>query len=128
MASANRILIVEDEDVLAENLKAFLGRHAPDVRIAADGEKAIEMIETFAPDVVVLDYRLPQINGIRAYGEMVRRRARQVGCVLITGYPLETVAAAAKERGIDHLLCKPFSFSELQQLVERSAEEKTGSE
>ena len=54
MGSAARILIVEDEEVLAENLKTYLSRQSADVRIACDASHALAMAESFAPDVVVL--------------------------------------------------------------------------
>ena len=123
MFSTDRILVVEDEFVLAQNLKHFLGRRSADVRVASGGQGALEMLESFSPDVVVLDYGLPLMNGLQTYTEIVRRRARRVGCVMITGYPLEIVAPHANERGIRHLLCKPFALSQLQQLIELSAED-----
>lgn len=121
MPFMDRILVVEDERVLAQNLKRFLARRFADVRIASDGKNALQLLESFAPDVVVLDYGLPFMNGLQTYTEIVRRRARHVGCVMITGYPVENIAPRAKERGIRYLLCKPFALSELQHLVELSA-------
>jgi DNA-binding response OmpR family regulator len=50
-----RILIIEDGAVLAENLKTFLGRRATDIRIALDAETAMEILQSFAPDLRVLD-------------------------------------------------------------------------
>lgn len=120
MPVMDRILVVEDERVLAQNLKSFLARRFADVRIASDGEFALRMLESFAPDVIVLDYGLPFMNGLQTYTEILRR-ARHVGCVMITGYPVENIAPRARERGIRHLLGKPFALSELQHLVELSA-------
>lgn len=127
MSSDLRILVVEDECVLAENVKTYLARRTPDVRIAADSQRAMKMIESFTPDVVVLDYGLPGENGLQLYRELVRHRDEPIGCVMITGYPLEKVALPANQQGIHHLLCKPFSLSELQQLVELTAAEAAGS-
>jgi DNA-binding response OmpR family regulator len=121
--AARRILIVEDEDVLAENLKTFLGRSSPDVRTAPDGERALAMLDSFTPDVVVMDLALPGIDGLDAYSEIVRRRGRRVACVMITGHALEGIAASACARGIRHLLCKPFSLADLQLQVDASARE-----
>ncbi|GEM_PF-1013338 len=118
-----RILIVEDEGLLAENLKTFLGRRSPEVRIAPDGERALELLKTFTPEVVVMDLALPGIDGLEAYAEIVRRRARPVGCVMITGHPTDDLAERAGRRGIRHVLYKPFSLAELQRLVDRLAEE-----
>lgn len=126
MSATHRILVVEDEHVLAENVRTYLARRSPDVRIAADSRRAMEMIETFTPDVVVLDYGLPGENGLQFYRELVRHHARPIGCVMITGYPLEKITPPANKVGIRHLLCKPFSLSELQQLVELSAAEASG--
>ncbi|MBI4292016.1 MAG: response regulator [Betaproteobacteria bacterium] len=118
-----RILVVEDEEILAENLKTFLGRRSHDVRIAQDGKQAIEMLESFAPDAVVLDYGLAPMNGLQTYTEILRRHARNIGCVVITGYPLEMISCHANEQGIRHLLGKPFGLGELEHLLERSAED-----
>jgi DNA-binding response OmpR family regulator len=123
MSSAHRILVVEDEPVLAQNVKTYLDRRSPDVRVAGDGRRAMEMIASFTPDVLVLDYGLPGGNGLQIYTEMVRRRARPIGCVMITGYPLEQITPTANKLGIRHVLGKPFSLAELQQLIDQSAEE-----
>ena len=126
MSLTHRILVVEDEHVLAENARTYLARRSPDVRVAGDSRRAMEMVESFTPDVVVLDYGLPGENGLQFYQQLVRRRARPIGCVMITGYPLENITPPANKLGIRHLLSKPFSLSELQQLVELSAAEASG--
>lgn len=113
-----RILIVENERILAKNLRAYLSRSASDVRIARNGEQAIEMLDTFTPDALVVDYALPGINGMQTYTEIVRRRARRIDCVMLTGNPDEQLARAACEKGIRHVVSKPVRFSELQRLLE----------
>lgn len=115
-----RILIVEDEELLADNLKAYLGRRTPDVRIAQDAKAAVEMAKSFSPDLVILDYALPGVDGLRAYGDIVGAGRRQASCIMITGYPTDMVTEKARRQGIRHLLCKPFSFAELQQAIELS--------
>jgi DNA-binding response OmpR family regulator len=122
MLLAHRILVVEDEQVLAQNVKTYLGRRSADVRIARDGRRAMEMIASFTPDVVVLGYQLSGENGLQIYTEMVRHRTHPMGCVMITGYPLEKITQSANKLGIHYLLSKPFSLAELQQLIDRSAE------
>ena len=123
MSFPSRILLVEDEQILAQNLKTFLLRYAADVRIASDGEQAISMLSSFVPDVAVLDYGLPGLNGLQTYREIARRCGHHVACVMITGFPLERISHLAGRHGIRHVLCKPFSLGEFQQHVHRSAEE-----
>jgi DNA-binding response OmpR family regulator len=113
-----RILIVEDEPVLAENIKAYLGRRVLDVRMVSDGEHAIEILDRFAPDAVVMDYRLPGMNGLDTYTEMTRRQAKKIDCVMITGDTEARVAQRANERGIRSVLLKPFSFAELMERLD----------
>lgn len=123
MSRPHRILVVEDEQVLAENVKTYLTRGSPDVHIAADGRRALQMMESFAPDVIVLDYGLPGETGFQFYQDLVRHNTRPIACVMITGYPLESLTQPANKLGIRHLLCKPFSLAELQRMVDLSAAE-----
>jgi DNA-binding response OmpR family regulator len=120
MLCPSRILIVEDEEILADNLKIFLGRRTPDVRIAADAEAAIKMAKSFSPDLVILDFALPGVDGLRAYHEIVGSGSGQANCVMITGHMTEMVVEKAHSQGINQMLCKPFSFAELQQAIDRS--------
>ena len=113
-----RILIVEDEPVLAENLKTYLSRSAPDVRTAADGEHAVEMLDSFEPDALVMDFGLPGMNGVQTYSEIVRRYTRKIDCVMITGDPSDGLTESALNSGIRSVLCKPFSFAELLRRLE----------
>ena len=113
-----RILIVEDERVLAKNMKTYLSRGTSEVRTVASAAQALEVLEFFAPDALVMDCGLPDFDGLRTYAEIVRRQARKIDCVMITGNPTEQIAQDARELGIRHVVCKPFRFSELQRLLE----------
>jgi len=123
MPTLPKILIVEDEDILAENLKVFLGRRYPEVRIALDAEQALKMLKSFEPDIVVMDLVLPGIDGFKAYSEILHRCKRKIGCVMITGHSIENLVERASAQGIRHVLCKPFPLIELQSLVDKSTEE-----
>ncbi len=116
-----RILIVEDGRVLAKNMKTYLSRGASDVRTVCDAAQALEMLDSFAPDALILDYGLPDVDGLRTYSEIIRRQARKIDCVMITGDSTEQLARDARDLGIDHIICKPFRFSELQRLLEAPA-------
>ena len=113
-----RILIVEDEGVLAKNMVRYLSRGAIEVRAASDAAQALGILESFSPDALILDYGLPDIDGLQTYAEIVRRQARTIGCVMITGNPTEQLLRDARSVGIRHVVGKPFRISELQRLLE----------
>jgi DNA-binding response OmpR family regulator len=123
MLPNTKILIVEDEDILAENLKSFLTRRSPNVKIAGDAITAIEVLQDFTPDLVLLDYGLPGMDGLQAYARILHRRAPQASCVMITGQLTEGVARTSNEYGIRHVLRKPFSFAELEDMIEQSLDD-----
>ncbi len=112
-----RILIIEDEEILADNLKAYLERSSLVAEIAPDGASAIRLAESFTPECVVLDYRLPDMDGFDAL-DCLRRQCGHLSCVLITGHPTSEVYAGAARRGIEHILFKPFPLSELSSVVQ----------
>jgi len=127
-ALPQRILIVEDGRVLAKNIKTYLARSASDVRIAGDAAQAFALLDEFVPDALVLDYGLPGSDGLQIYAEITRRKGRKIICVMVTGDSSIKLADDARELGIQHLICKPFRFSELQRILEIAAEADAESE
>lgn len=105
------ILVVEDEEILAENLKAYLERRGCTVRVALDGASAIALAGEFKPEFVVLDYRLPDMDGFSVLDSI--RSRQDCACVLTTGHPTSEVLSAAASRGIEHILFKPYPMAEL---------------
>lgn len=116
MKAARRVLIVEDEEILAGNLKSHLERAACDTRVAPDGASAIELIDGFSPEVLVLDYRLPDMTGFQVF-DAIRDVCGEPRGILITGHPSNEVISGAYERGIAHILFKPFPLVELSKVV-----------
>jgi len=111
-----RILIVEDEELLAENIRDFLLRRGFQVEYVGSGEAALDRMAYFVPQLLVLDYGLPGMNGLETL-RALRVQQPDVGAILITGHPSEEVIQAAADVGIRHVLSKPFSFSELTGIV-----------
>jgi len=112
------ILIVEDERILAENIKEFLGRRVPNVRLVSSGEGAVEMLEHFSPDAVLMDYHLPGMNGLDTYNAMQQRNPKKIECIMMTGDPADDLPQTAISRGVRSVLAKPFSFAELLESLE----------
>jgi DNA-binding response OmpR family regulator len=109
-----KILIIEDEEILAANMRDYLAKRAAEVRSVTSGEAALECIATFTPDLLVLDYGLPGMDGLQTFAALKARQSRLAG-VLITGHPTDSILHAAAEVGIGQVLSKPFAFSDLAQ-------------
>lgn len=111
-----RILVVEDEDVLADAIAEWLRREAFAVDIAYDGEAALERLAVNEYDVVVLDRDLPAVHGDDVCRSIVDSGAQ-------TRVLMLTAAAAVRDRveglaiGADDYLSKPFAFLELSARV-----------
>lgn len=108
----SRILLVDDEEAIRDNLGAFLVRSGFDVQVAADGEQALQLLAGHQPDLVVLDVVMPRVDG-----REVLRRLRGgnvwVPIVLLTQVGESYERAAALEEGADDYLNKPFDPQEL---------------
>jgi len=122
VAHRNKVLIVEDEEILAENLQEFFHRSGWDARIAASGQSGVIAADEFRPQLILLDYHLPDMTGFQAL-DAIRAAQHGCGCVLMTGHPSDMILADAKPRAIGRILCKPFSFGELQSQLMATAGE-----
>ncbi len=109
------VLVVDDEQTLAQNLQAYLERQGLTVHVAHDGASAIGLAERVQPDVTVLDYRLPDMEGFQVLDEV--RARRDCHFVLITAHPTAEVRERAAQLGVSHILFKPFPLEELARAV-----------
>jgi two-component system response regulator AtoC len=113
------ILIIEDELVLAKNIKAYLDRHEYETVTVHSGEEGIERLDGFLPDVVVLDYHLPKMNGLKVM-EQLRSRIPSIKVIIITGNATVELAVQAMKSGAFDYLCKPIVLGELKLLIDRA--------
>jgi len=107
-----RVLVVEDERVLADAIAAGLRRESLAVDVAYDGAEALERAEVNAYDVVVLDRDLPVVHGDEVCRTLVGRRAAARILMLTAAGDLED-RVAGLSLGADDYLPKPFAFTEL---------------
>lgn len=110
MSDMSRILIVEDDPSLVELLKYNLETEGFDVSVARDGEGGLEAIDTQDPDLVVLDWMLPNMSGIEICRQMRQRTAtRSTPVIMLTAKGEETDRIRGLETGADDYIVKPFS-------------------
>jgi DNA-binding response OmpR family regulator len=110
-----RVLVVEDEAIFADNVRVYLERHDYCVRVANDGRSAISLAPAFEPDVLLLDYRLPDMTGLDVFDAVCSNRI--LPSILTTSLPSDDVYRGAAERNIRNLLLKPFPLAELAAML-----------
>lgn len=108
-----RILIVEDEKDLAENIKKGLVEEGFAIDIALDGENGKYMIETEPYDLIILDLMLPKLDGVSLCNE-VREGGIKVPILMLTAKSTTENKIEGLNSGADDYLTKPFDFAELK--------------
>jgi two-component system phosphate regulon response regulator PhoB len=109
-----RLLVVEDENDIAELLRHVLSREGFQVGVAHDGLTALEAARRETPDLVVLDWMLPELSGIDVLKELRNQPAtRAIPVILVTARREEIDRVLGLELGADDYVTKPFSAREL---------------
>lgn len=116
---AHRILIVEDEVTIALQMQDTLVAADFKASIAADGFTAGRLLESFEPDVITLDLRIPGLPGIEVLKKVRSKdRAKHLSVLVVSGMPPDELAEALRE-GADEVLTKPFADEELVERITR---------
>ena len=108
-----RVLIVEDDDVLADGLMRYLGQAGYTAELVADGAQADAVLASEDYDLVVLDIALPRIDGLEILRRL-RSRNRQVPVLLLTARDTVEDRVRGLNLGADDYLVKPFALLELE--------------
>jgi len=117
------VLVVDDEDSVREALKDVLTDNGYRVECAASGSEGLEKIEAYNPDAVLLDIRMPDIDGIKVL-ELVHRRGERTPIILITAYGSTQATIEAMKLGAFDYLMKPLKINELLEVVGKAVEVK----
>jgi two-component system, OmpR family, response regulator RegX3 len=105
------ILIVEDEESLADSIKYNLEREGYAVEIAGDGRRGLERFRSDGPALVILDLMLPELSGLDVCRSI--REESNVPIIMVTAKDSEADKVAGLELGADDYVTKPFSMREL---------------
>jgi len=111
------VLVVDDEETYARNAARYLAREGHDTAVALTLSEGLSQFNAMSPDVVILDYRLPDGTGLD-FITQVRARNRHVYIVLVTGHGTIELAVEAMKAGANDLLTKPVALSDLSARVE----------
>ncbi|MFQ5589122.1 MAG: sigma-54-dependent transcriptional regulator [Nitrospiria bacterium] len=113
------ILIIEDELTLAKNMKKYLERADYDVRLAETAEQGLRLLESFKPDIILLDLRLPGMDGLEALSR-IRKIDTRTQVILITAHGDVQTAVQAMKLGANDFLSKPIVLVKLKVLLDKA--------
>lgn len=108
------VLVVEDEQAISELLQYNLEREGFTVQLAGDGEEAMLAIAERRPDLILLDWMLPEVSGIELCRRLqVRPETREIPVIMLTARSEEEDRVRGLDVGADDYVTKPFSMTEL---------------
>jgi two-component system KDP operon response regulator KdpE len=115
MTERHHILAVDDEPQITRVLRTALTAHGYDVRVAHDGESALEMMKDWRADLVVTDLAMPNVDGV----ELCRRirQKSEIPIIVLSVRDEEKTKIEALDAGADDYVTKPFSVDELMARV-----------
>src|SRR4029450_10994728 len=112
-----RILVAEDETIIRLDLVEMLGRAGLEVCAEArDGEEAVTLAREHAPDLAIMDVKMPRLDGIEAARRILDERP--IPIVMVTAYGERELVARAVEAGVFGYLVKPFRETDLLPAIE----------
>lgn len=107
-----RVLVIEDEDKMADVLKRGLEEESFEVDVASDGNRGLELAKTTQPDFIILDVGLPGIDGFEVARE-IRAAGVRSPVLMLTARDATEMKVKGLDSGADDYLTKPFAFAEL---------------
>jgi DNA-binding response OmpR family regulator len=108
---SRRVLVVDDEPMVVEVVERYLQREGFEVATAGDGAEALALSRSWAPDLVVLDLMLPELDGLEVC--RILQKESSVPIIMLTARGEETDRVVGLELGADDYIVKPFSPREL---------------
>ena len=117
-----KILIIDDEKLVRWSLQQKLGREGYEVESAPTGEEGLNLIREDGFDLVLLDLRLPGIDGVQVLQE-IKNMERDIAVIMLTAETSIARAVECVRLGAYNYLCKPFEFDEVRVAIEKAREE-----
>jgi len=113
-----RVLIVEDDEIICQAIAGFLEAKGFDTTMAGDCEEAERCVRSLRPDVAVLDYNLPDGNALDLMSRL-RSADASLPFIILTGFGSIDLAVQAVKRGAEHFLTKPADLPTVAVLIQR---------
>ena len=116
MLAMGKILVVDDQFGVRRLLFETFREDLHEVEMAANGAEALQLLITFRPDLILMDMKMPGMNGLETLGH-IRDLDRRVNVIMMTAYGDTQNMEQAKDLGILYYMGKPFDLFELRERV-----------
>ncbi len=123
MISGTKILLVDDNEEIVEILEDFFTLNNCEVQKAFTGREAIELLDTKDFEVIILDVKLPDINGISLL-DTIKENRPTTSVIMATGYYDPNFVVEAMKKGASDFLLKPFELDKLMLVMMRVLRER----
>lgn len=121
--SIKKILVVDDEKPIYDYLKRKLSKLGYSVFVAEDGEEAIDLAVSELPDIILLDVKLPKLNGIEVCKRLrSNEKTWETPILMLSAKAQSHEIAEGLEAGANKYLCKPISFPDIVKEISRYGE------
>ena len=115
-----RILVADDETHIRTLLKISLEMEGYEVDAAADGQEALEKIEAQLPDLILLDIKMPVLNGWQVCERLkAGERTRNIPVVMVTAFGQKEARQRSLDLGADDFIAKPFETPALLEVIKK---------
>jgi DNA-binding response OmpR family regulator len=114
--TAKKILVVDDEPEVRTFMEHFLTTRGYEVRVAENGRQGLAALDTFAPDVVLLDMHMPELDGVETLKQLAARAPALPVIMVTVNDDVETTARLLQLGAADYVP-KPFNLEYLEQAI-----------
>jgi two-component system response regulator (stage 0 sporulation protein F) len=119
-----KILIVDDQKGVRRLLEELFKKEGWDVNVASDGQEAINKVEEGLPDIILMDVKMPNMNGLEA-SQIILQAHSRVPIIMMTAYGEIEVVKKALEAGVRKCITKPFDIIILRDMVNNLINDQT---
>lgn len=119
MAEKAKVLIVDDEELLRHSLSVELISEGYEVETAGDGDEAIELLRQKTFDIILLDIRMPKINGFEVL-KFIKQNKPDVRVIMLTAYADVRNAIEAMKLGAIDFVSKPYDLVDILSSIQRA--------
>jgi two-component system response regulator (stage 0 sporulation protein F) len=118
-----KILIVDDQKGVRRLLEELFKKDGWEVQLAADGKEAVERANEFLPDIILMDMKMPNMNGLEA-SRIILNNFSDLDIIMMTAYGEMDVVKEALDAGVKRCITKPFDIINLRDTVNQMASGK----